>query len=63
MQFMPFRPDAERTLIGNPVTLETLRRAAEAEMKSARALEHNVYKIGFGKHAIVRALMRANGMA
>jgi xanthine dehydrogenase YagS FAD-binding subunit len=55
--------EAEKALAGKAATEENFRLAADAEMKSARALEHNAYKVELGRRAIVRALLRANGSA
>ena len=55
--------EAEAALTGRPVSEESFRRAAEAALKDARPLAHNVYKVELGKRAIVRALMRASRLA
>jgi xanthine dehydrogenase YagS FAD-binding subunit len=52
---------AEKALIGKEATEDNFVTAAEAEMKAARPLAHNGYKVELGKRAIVRALLRANG--
>ena len=52
---------AEKALIGKEATEHNFATAAEAEMKAARPLAHNGYKVELGKRAIVRALLRANG--
>ena len=51
--------EAEKYLTGKAATEENFRAAAEAEMKSAKPLEHNKFKIELGKRAIVHALRRA----
>ena len=55
--------EAEAALSGRPVSEESFRRAAEAALKDARPLAHNAYKVELGKRAIIRALMRASGLA
>jgi xanthine dehydrogenase YagS FAD-binding subunit len=52
--------EAEKFLAGKTATEANFKAAAEAEMKGARALEHNKFKVELGKRAIVRALMQAN---
>jgi xanthine dehydrogenase YagS FAD-binding subunit len=54
--------EAEKVLIGKPADEKTFMQAAEAELKAAKALKYNAYKIELGKRAIVRALMQANGI-
>lgn len=51
--------EAEKTLVGKEATEANFKLAAEAEMKAARPLEHNRFKVELGKRAIVRALMMA----
>ena len=51
--------EAEKYLNGKSATDENFRAAAEAEMKSAKPLEHNRFKLELGKRAIVHALRRA----
>ncbi|MBW3635880.1 MAG: xanthine dehydrogenase family protein subunit M [Armatimonadetes bacterium] len=51
--------EAERVLIGKPVTVETFEASAEAALKDAKPLEHNGYKVELGKRSIVLALQRA----
>jgi len=53
--------EAEKALAGKPATEESFTAAAEAEMKNAKPLAHNAYKVPMGKHAIVRALTMAAG--
>ena len=47
---------AERALLGNAATPETFRRAAEAELASARAASHNGFKIELAKRTIASVL-------
>lgn len=54
--------EAEKFLNGKEATEANFRAAAEAEMKQAKPLEYNKFKVELGKRAIVRALMMANGM-
>ena len=51
--------EAEKFLIGKETTEANFRQAAEAEMKAAKPLEHNKFKVELGKRAIARALMQA----
>ncbi|MDO1450843.1 xanthine dehydrogenase family protein subunit M [Rhodocytophaga aerolata] len=51
--------EAEKFLIGKEATEANFKQAAELEMKSAKPLEHNEFKIELGKRAITRALMQA----
>ena len=56
----PWRAAAvENYLVGKAATEENFRAAAEAEMKFAKPLEHNKFKVELGKRAIVHALQRA----
>lgn len=48
--------EAEKFLKGKGASEENFRLAAEAEMKAAKPLEHNKFKVELGKRAIVRAL-------
>lgn len=50
---------AEKLLIGKAPDDENFRAAAEAEMKAAKPLAHNKFKVELGKRAIVLALKRA----
>ena len=51
--------EAEKYLLGKTATDETFKAAADAEMKAAKPLEHNKFKVELGKRAIVHALRRA----
>ena len=54
--------NAEKMLIGKAATEANFKLAAEAEMKNAKPLEHNKFKVELGKRGIVRALqMATNG--
>jgi xanthine dehydrogenase YagS FAD-binding subunit len=55
--------EAEKVLVGKAPTEAVFMQAAEAEMRNARPLEHNRFKVELGKRAIVRALLMANGGA
>ncbi|HEU4889105.1 MAG TPA: xanthine dehydrogenase family protein subunit M [Thermoanaerobaculia bacterium] len=55
--------EAEAALAGRPASQESFARAAEAAMRDAKPLAHNAYKVELGKRAIVRALLRASGLA
>lgn len=54
---------AETALVGRPANGESFAAAAQAEMKAAKPLEHNAFKVPMAQHAIVRALSRAAGVA
>ena len=51
--------EAEKFLTGKEATEANFKLAAEAEMKVAKPLEHNKFKVELGRRAIVRALMMA----
>jgi len=51
--------EAENFLAGKEATEANFMQAAQIEMKQAKALEHNEFKIELGKRAIARALMQA----
>ena len=51
--------EAEKFLNGKDATEANFKIAAEAEMKQARPLEYNKFKVELGKRAIVRAMMMA----
>ncbi len=60
---VPWRSeDAERALVGKPLNEQTATAAAEAAVKSARALSGNAYKIQITKTAVTRALLQAAGI-
>ena len=50
---------AEKWLIGKEATEANFRAAADAELKSARPLEHNQFKVAMARKAITRALQGA----
>jgi xanthine dehydrogenase YagS FAD-binding subunit len=52
--------EAEKALIGKAPTEENFGAAADAEMKGAKPLEHNKFKVELGRRAIVLALKRAS---
>ncbi len=55
---------AEKMLVGKEATEVNFKQAAEAEMKGAKPLEHNKFKVELGNRGIVRALQMAmNGGA
>ncbi len=51
--------EAEKFLAGKAATEANFKAAAEMEMKAAKPLEHNKFKVELGKRAIVRALTQA----
>lgn len=56
--------EAEKMLAGKEATEANFKQAAEAEMKNAKPLEHNKFKVELGSRGIVRALQMAmNGGA
>ncbi|MGA0555419.1 FAD binding domain-containing protein [Larkinella sp. VNQ87] len=58
----PWRlPEAEQLLAGQPVSEAVFRRAADAAMQDAKALEHNAFKLKMTPNAIVEALKQAAG--
>ena len=50
---------AEAILVGQPLSEDSARRAAEAAFEGARPLAHNGFKIELGKRTVVEALMTA----
>jgi len=56
--------EAEKMLAGKEATEANFKQAAEAEMRNAKPLEHNKFKVELGNRGIVRALQMAlNGGA
>ncbi len=57
--------EAEKFLSGKAATEANFKAAADAEMRMAKPLEHNKFKVELGRRAIVRALTQAmnNGRA
>ncbi|MFC6996127.1 FAD binding domain-containing protein [Rufibacter roseus] len=55
--------EAEKALVGKPVSEHTFRQAAEVAMRGARAFEHNQYKLKLAPNSIVQALKTAAGLA
>ncbi len=51
--------EAEKFLIGKAATEANFKAAAETEMRNAKPLEHNKFKVELGKRAVVRALTQA----
>jgi xanthine dehydrogenase YagS FAD-binding subunit len=51
--------EAEKFLQGKAATEANFKAAADAEMKAAKPLEYNKFKVELGRKAIVRALMQA----
>jgi xanthine dehydrogenase YagS FAD-binding subunit len=54
---------AEAELIGQPLTADSLQRAARAAMRDAHARPTNAYKIELARRTIERALARAGGLS
>jgi xanthine dehydrogenase YagS FAD-binding subunit len=55
--------EAEATLIGKRLSLDTFERAAKIALADAQPQTDNAFKIELAKRAIVRALARAGGLA
>ncbi len=51
--------EAEKMLVGKDATEANFKAAADAEMKNAKPLEYNKFKVELGRRAIVRGLMMA----
>ena len=51
--------EAEKFLAAKEATEQNFKEAAEVEMRSAKPLAHNAFKIELGKRAIVRALTKS----
>ncbi len=51
--------EAEKFLTGKAATEANFKAAADAEMRNAKPLEHNKFKVELGRRAIVRALTQA----
>lgn len=51
--------EAEKFLAGKPADEAVFKEAAEAEMRGAKPLEHNKFKVELGRRAIVLALKQA----
>lgn len=54
--------EAEALLIGKPASEEQFQAFADAVLRDAEALEHNVFKINLASRTIVRALQQALAM-
>jgi xanthine dehydrogenase YagS FAD-binding subunit len=52
-------PEAEEALVGNPVTKDMARKAAEAALANAKPLSHNAYKVKLARVAVTRAILKA----
>jgi len=50
---------AEQSLVGQPATEETFRRAAAVAMQGAKAFKHNEYKLRLAPNALIQALKTA----
>lgn len=54
---IPWRvQNAEATLVGKPLTSQTIHDAAEAALQGAAPLQHNAYKVPLAKALVRRAL-------
>lgn len=54
---------AEQSLVGQPATEASFRRAAEVAMQGAKAFKYNAYKLRLGPNTIVQALKTAAAAA
>jgi xanthine dehydrogenase YagS FAD-binding subunit len=54
---------AEQSLVGQPATEASFRRAAEVAMQGAKAFKYNAYKLKLGPNTIVQALRTAAAAA
>ncbi|HEU5295914.1 MAG TPA: xanthine dehydrogenase family protein subunit M [Burkholderiaceae bacterium] len=60
----PWRvPQAERALVGRPLTAESMQAAADVLLQGARPRVHNKFKVALARRSIVRALSVAGGLA
>ena len=60
---VPWRArEAEALLVGQPVTAETARRAAEAAFEGAEPQKYNAFKITLGRQTLARALQETAAM-
>jgi xanthine dehydrogenase YagS FAD-binding subunit len=55
--------DAEKALIGKPVTEATFKQVAKLAMEGAKGFKHNSFKIPMGHNAIIDALKTATAKA
>jgi len=54
--------EAERSLIGKPVSEESFKHAAQIAMQGAKAYEYNAFKLRMAPAAITEALKQASGL-
>ena len=60
----PWRvPQAERALVGRPLSADAMQAAADAALQGARPRPHNKFKVELARRSIVRALSVAGGLA
>lgn len=55
--------EAEKALVGKPVSEATFRQAAEIALQGAKAYEHNAFKLKLAPNTIVEALKTAAGIS
>jgi xanthine dehydrogenase YagS FAD-binding subunit len=53
--------EAERVLLGRPISAELARQAGQAAVADASPLSHNEYKVQLAQVAVQRAIVRATG--
>jgi xanthine dehydrogenase YagS FAD-binding subunit len=53
--------EAERVLLGRPLSAELARQAGQAAVADANPLSHNEYKVQLAQVAVQRAILRASG--
>jgi xanthine dehydrogenase YagS FAD-binding subunit len=54
--------DAEKALIGKPVSEDSFKQAAQIAMQGAKAYEHNAFKLKLAPASITEALKHASGL-
>jgi xanthine dehydrogenase YagS FAD-binding subunit len=54
--------DAEKALIGKPVSVDSFKQAAEIAMQGAKAYEYNSFKLKLAPATIIEALKHASGL-
>jgi xanthine dehydrogenase YagS FAD-binding subunit len=54
--------DAEKALVGKPVSMDSFKQAAEITMKGAKTYEYNAFKLKLAPATITEALKHASGL-
>jgi xanthine dehydrogenase YagS FAD-binding subunit len=55
--------EAEKSLVGKPVSEETFKQVAQLAMEGAKGFKHNSFKLTLGPNTIITALKTAAGLA